>query len=627
MKKALRFMAVLALTISLLAVPVSALSVDEARDLLEEFYIDDLPPEAAQAQTLDELLSLLNDPYTVYMPEQQHKEFVDGINDTKLIGIGVSIEVHEKGIFISSVLDDSPALDAGLTTGDIIQAVNGTPVTDIEQARSLLTGEVDTAVTITVLRTDGTVTDFELIRREITVPTTVQYRLSEDGNACVIISTSFGNETPDHVADALKQYDGTVNGFILDLSTNPGGTSTSGAATAGCFIGSATMLHLRDGQDRYSYTFTRPGTPALTQKGVIALTGPYSASSSELFLGAIRDHCAGIAIGQRTLGKGVAQLLLNEDNYPELFDGDGLKITVYRFFSPDGTTNDKIGVMPTLLMSLDNTYYAALLLCGDYTGSAEGQLKLTLSDQIYFIDLNTAMSEEFRPAFVELLEALPLSAQLRCDDGTGKYTDTTPQAVAEMLGLSEYTPRTFSDLGDTPYADSINTLTTYGMLGGYGDGTFRPNSHMTRAEFCAMLGNMLDPATAPVTQSIFPDVSPDSWYAPVVHAMHTDGLLSGYEDGFFRPNDTISQQEVVSILAKLSTRLNMYAYNRRNISPTEEVMVEFTHFSDWAQQPAWLLDSCEVDLSALTTPQNSITRGEAADLLCQLLTRTKVLWP
>ena len=499
MKKSLRFMAVLALIFSLLATPVSALSVEDARDLLEEFYIDELPPNAAQAQTLDELLSLLNDPYTVYMPEQERKEFMDSINDTKLVGIGVSIEVHEKGIFISSVLDDSPASEAGLTTGDIIQAVNGTPVTSTEQAQALLRGEIGDVKTVTILRADGTTVNFELALREITVATTVQYKLSEDGNACVIVTTSFGNETPDHVADAIKEYDETVNGFILDLSTNPGGTSTSGAATAGCFIGEATMLYLRDGQDQYSYTFTRPGTPLLTQKGVIALTGPYSASSSELFLGAIRDHSAGIAIGQRTLGKGVAQLMMDETSFPDLFDGDALKITVYRFFSPDGTTNDKIGVMPTLLMSLDNTYYAALLLCGDYTGSAEGQLKLTLSDQIYYIDLATAMSEEFRPAFVELLEALPLNAQLRCDDGTGKYTDTTPRAVADMLGLSEYTPRTFSDLSETPYADSINTLTIYGMLGGYGDGTFRPNSHMTRAEFCAMLGNMLDLNTSPVT--------------------------------------------------------------------------------------------------------------------------------
>jgi len=627
MKQIFRCVAALALTLSVLLIPVGALSVEDAQELLNEFYIDDLPPEAAHAQTLEELLDLLDDPYTVYMPKEEHKEFVDSINDTKLVGIGVSIEVHEKGIFISSVLDDSPALEVGLTTGDIIQAVNGTSVTTTDQARTLLSGEVGTAVTITVLRSDGTITDFELVRREITVPTTVQYRLSDDGNACVIVCTSFGNETPDHTSDALNEYDETVNGFILDLSANPGGTSQSGAATAGCFIGGAIMLYFRDGQDRYSYTYTLPSTQPETQKGVIVLTSPYSASSSELFLGAIRDHGAGISMGQRTLGKGVAQVMLNEENFPDLFDGDALKVTVYRFFSPDGTTNDKIGVMPTLLMSLDNTYYAALLLCGDYTGSAEGQLKLTLSDQIFYIDLNTALSQEFRPAFVELLEALPPSARLRWDDGSGNYTDTTPHAVAERFGLSEFSPRTFSDLEGNLYVRSINTLTTYGLLGGYGDGTFRPDASITRAEFCAMLGNMLDLDTSPVTQSLFPDVSPDDWFAPVVHAMQADGLLSGYEDGSFRPNDTISQQEVVSILAKLSTRLNMYAYNRRNLSPEENVMAEFAHFSDWAQQPAWLLDSCKVDISSLTTPQDPTTRGQAADLLCQLLVQTKVLWP
>lgn len=627
MKKMIRSMAVLALALSMLTFPVSALSVDEARDLLELYYIDELPAQAAQAQTLEELLDILGDPYTVYMPAEDYKQFIDSINDTKLVGIGVSIEVHEKGIFISSVLENTPALEAGLATGDIIQAVDGTPLSTLDQARTLLSGEAGSRVTISVLKADETTVTLELTRREITVPTTAQYKLSDDGNACVIVCTSFGNETPDHIAEALKQYDESVNGFIIDLSSNPGGTSQSGAASAGCFIGSATMLYLRDGQDRYSYTYTMPGTPALTQKGAIVLTGPYTASSSELFLGAIRDHGSGIAIGQRTLGKGVAQLMADESNFPDLFQGDALKITVYRFFSPDGTTNDKIGVMPTLLMSLENTYYAALLLCADYTGSAEGHLKLSLADQIFYIHLDTALSEEFRPAFVELLEALPPSAQLRWDDGSGQYTDTTPQAVAERFALAEYTPRTFSDLDGTLYARSINTLTTYGMLGGYGDGTFRPDTPITRAEFCAMLANMLDLETSPVTQSLFADVAAEDWYAPVIHAMRDDSLLSGYEDGFFRPNNTISQQEVVSILAKLSTRLNMYSYNRRNISPTDEVMAEFAHFSSWAQQPAWLLDSCEVDISHLTSPQDQTTRGQAADLLCQLLIRTKVLWP
>lgn len=625
MKKILRCMVCMTLALSLL-LPASALSVEDARTLLKEYYIDDLPAQAEQAQTLEELLSLLGDPYTVYMTKEECDSFLSNMNDTKLVGIGVTIEVHEKGLLISSVLDNTPALEAGLIAGDIIQSVNGVPVTSVEHAQSLLTGEIGTSVTVCVLRADGTTLQLDLTRREIIVPTTAQYFLSEKGNACVILCNSFGAETSKHVSAALKEHDATVNGFIIDLSANPGGTSHSGAVTASHFIGGAVMFYLRDGDDNYSYTYTLPSAQVLTQKSVIMLTGPYSASSSELFLGAMRDHDVGISIGQRTLGKGVAQIMLTEDSFPEMFDGDALKVTVYRFFSPNGTTNDKIGVMPTLLISLENGYNAALLLCGDYTGSATGYLKLSVDNQSFYIHLETALSPKFRPAFVELLESLPPDAKLRWDGGNGKYTDTTPYAVAEQYALTEYTPRTFSDLTDTPYAKSVNILTTYGLLGGYGDGTFRPENNLTRAEFCAMVGNVMALKPEPVTQSLFYDIDESDWYAPIVHELHKLGLLSGYDDGSFRPNDTISQQEVVTLLSKLSTQLNMYAYNRRNLTPDADMMASFTHFSDWAQQPAWLLDSCQVDLSEVRVPQDPATRGLAADLLCQLLMQTNVIW-
>lgn len=627
MKKFLRRLTALALTLCVLSVPVSALSVEQAVSLLDEYYIDDLPEAALQAQTLDELIAALGDPYTVYMTPAEYEAFTNSIHDTRLVGIGVSIEAHESGMLISSVLDDSPALEAGLASGDIILSANGTPLTTLEQAQTLLAGEVGATVTIEVLRADGTTLQLELIRREIVVPTTVQHTLSQDGNALVISCTSFGDETPRHFSAAIRQYKDSVNAFIIDLSANPGGTSQSGAGAAGCFIGSGVMLYLRNGQDQYNYTMVLPGQSPLTDKSAIVLTGPYSASSSELFLGAIRDYGAGIAIGQRTKGKGVAQVALDENTYPDLFQGDALKITAYRFFSPHGTTNDKIGVMPTLLMSLENTYHASLLLCADAPEQAGTHLKLTLSGHVFYIHLDTALSAEFRPAFVELLEALPPSAQLRWNVDGGRYSDTTPQAVAQRLGLSEYSERTFSDIGQSAHASAINTLAVYGLLSGYGDGTFQPDNTVTRAEFCAMLTNLLATELAPITQSVFYDVGTGDWYAPAVHAMYEKGLLSGYGDGSFQPNNTISQQEVVSILAQLSTQLNMYAYNRRNISPTQEVMAQFAHFSDWAQQSAWLLDSCGVDLSTLTNPQDNTTRAQAAELMCQLLTGTGVLWP
>ena len=410
MKLLFRRLTALVLCALTFVVPVHALSIEQAVSLLDEYYIDDLPQAAAQAQTLDELITALGDPYTVYVTKEEYETFLAGLNDVRLVGIGVSIEVHESGILIASVLKDSPALDAGLVSGDIIISADGVPLTTLEQAQALLAGEAGSAVTVQVLRADGTIVPFELIRREIVVPTTVQHFLSDDENALVISCTSFGNETPDHFVSALKEYDPTVNAFIVDLSANPGGTSQSGAATAGCFIGGAIMLYLRDGQDRYNYTYTIPSTKSHTSRPAIALTSPYTASSAELFLGAIRDHKVGIAIGQRTRGKGVAQIALDKSTHPDLFDGDALKVTVYRFFSPDGATNDKIGIMPTLLVSLENAYNAALLLCDDYPESAAGHLQLTLNEYSYFIDLDTAMADQFRPAFVELLEAIPPTA-------------------------------------------------------------------------------------------------------------------------------------------------------------------------------------------------------------------------
>lgn len=622
-----RCVAALTLVVSILLVPVSALTVEQAKDLLEEHYIDDLPESAAQAQTIEELLAALDDPYTVYMPKGEYQQFMDSINDAKLVGIGVSIELHEKGILISSVLENSPALEAGLASGDILLSANGVALTTLEQAQTLLAGEVGTVVTVSVLRPDGSTLELELTRREITVPTTVKHALSEDENALVLLCTSFGNETPAHFQDAIKANDEAVNAYIVDLSANPGGTSLSGCGAAGLFIGSEIMVYFRDGQDNYSHYYILPGQEALTQKPAIVLTSPYSASSSELFLGAVRDHDAGIAIGQRTKGKGVAQIAIDENNYPDLFDGDALKVTVYRFFSPAGVTNDKIGVMPTLLVSLDNAYYASVLLCADPpTEDVSNYLKLTMGGHIFFIDLNTALSPEFRPAFVELLEALPPAVQLRWSKSGSRFEETTPQQVAARLELSEYRPRTFSDLDTCAYTESINTLATYDLVNGYGDGTFRPDNSITRAEFCAMLANVLALDLPPISESAFFDVGISDWYAPAVHALHKNGLVTGYGEGSFHPNNVISQQEIVSVLAKLSTQLNMYSYNRRNITPTAEVMAEFAHFSDWAQHSAWLLYSCNVDLSELSSPQNGATRALAAHLICRLLTETGIFW-
>lgn len=624
MKRALRLFFALLLTLCL-ALPANALTVEQALDLLDYYYVDPIPDSARSAQSIEELLALLGDPYTDYMPEEVLTSFLNSINGSTYVGVGITVEEHEHGVLITSVLDNSPAQEAGLAVGDVILTADGIPLVGIEHAQSLLRGEAGTSVSATVRKADGSTVTVLLARREVLVPVTTSGFLTEDGAACVIQCDSFGDTTSDEFADLLDEYNDKINCWIIDLSGNIGGTSQSAAAAAGCFVGSGTMLYLRDGGDSYSYTYVLPGTPARTNKPAILLTGPGTASAAELFTAALRDHDGGISMGQRTYGKGVAQVMLDESRFPEIFHGDALKVTAYRFFSPDGVTNDQIGVFPTLLTDLDKTYAASLLLSGAEPAQPDGHLSVALSDRVFYVDLKTAVSEDYRPAFVELLEALPPYAVLQI--GSGKLWQATDAAdTAKRLGLTEYQKRSFNDLANCSQKEAIETLCTYGLVSGDGSGAFRPDATLTRAEFCAMLGNLLWRELSAVKETSFTDVDPGAWYAPVIQAMRSSGLLAGYGDGTFRPDAPITQEEAITILASVATRLNMIAYDTRKTAIWQPSDLEkYQQCSTWAREPAWLLTTLNVDLTGLA-PQTSATRALAADLLCQLLTQTGVLW-
>ncbi|MFR6184443.1 MAG: S-layer homology domain-containing protein [Lawsonibacter sp.] len=169
----------------------------------------------------------------------------------------------------------------------------------------------------------------------------------------------------------------------------------------------------------------------------------------------------------------MAQLVLDEKNAPALFDGDCLKVTAYRFYSPNGVTNDTMGVLPTLLISQENTEAAARLLRADVPGIADGSLKLELAGHTFYLDDRKARHVDNRAAFTELLEALPPSAHLSVGYSGSTWTEVAPKELAQQWGL-EFHSRTFSDTASSPFSQAIDTLAVYGLLSGYEDGTFHP---------------------------------------------------------------------------------------------------------------------------------------------------------
>ncbi len=620
MKKLLASCLALCLTLSLGVLPASALEAEDAKDLLQSYYVDEISQEILELDSLDAILEALNDPYTGYLTAEAYEKFLSTVNGSEVVGIGVSIQnAFDNGHRIMSVLPKSPALEAGLEAGDRIIAVGGVTLTADMEIQSMIGGPAGTEVTITVVRQSGRQEDYTLTRRAVAIPIIT---FQKDGTIGLIDCVSFGESTGPTVREALETLDDQVTIWVMDLRENPGGTDRAAASAAGFFAGGAIMVYFRGGDGAYHYTGIRPECPDLTDKPLVILTSPYSASGSELFAAAARDLGFGIALGQRTFGKGVAQLVLDERNFPSLFEGDALKITAYRFFSPNGTTNDVSGILPTLLVTPEHTRIIAQLLSAEQPKSPENHLKLELAGHTFYLSLEQGMKKGNISAFTELLEALPPAATLYTAGEKGEWTATFPAFVAAQLGL-EFTPRTFSDLEDSPFREEIATLASYRMLGGYEDGTFRPGQTITRAEFCAMVAGAL---ALPASGKLLPfdDVKDSDWYANAVSAMVARGFLSG-DAASFRPDSAITYEEMVTILASVAAWAHIDSYENAKEPYTVGQWGTYQDYSVWAQIPARTLDQVGALVGDLA-PRDTGTREVAAGMLCTLMKNIHMLW-
>ena len=547
MKKYLSRLLAAALALVLLVVPASALTVDQALELLEELYYYEIPDEAYQAETLDELMSLLEDPYTQYMTAEEYQAFLKLLEgDSSVIGIGVSCRYTPEGILILSTISGGSAREAGLQAGDLIVEIDGQScVPANEENAGRLTGPEGTQVSVTVLR-DGERKGYTLTRRPVVEP---NVELSIEGRVGLLDCNSFGKDTGKEFAKLVKDNDGRVDVWVVDLRGNGGGYTNAAVDMLGALMGPGYHLYFETAAGGVE------AVPAYdrqaTDKPVIVLTDGGSASASELTSGSLRDSGRGVLVGGRTYGKGVAQIMLDEDalaslpEYDGYFEGDGLKITVYRFYSGGLNSPDKIGVIPTLLVDDEDTAAVALALCGS---QEDAKLCVMPGAVPYYVDPGTDGD-----TLSALLSALPPQALVFCADG-GDFQQVSAAEAAQRLGVA-YESRWFTDLGDSRYADAVNAMGTYGLLRGDGKGHFTPKSGLTRAELCSMLASVLNVAYR--GESRFTDVDQNAWYGPSVNAMAYLGIVDGVGGGKFNPGGTLTQEEFHTILGRTARFFNV----------------------------------------------------------------------
>lgn len=291
----------------------------------------------------------LDDPYSTLMTNSEYSDMMSSLNEETFGGIGVYIEksqTSDNQLTVVEPVEGTPAFKAGILAGDIIAEIDGmkTQGVDINISVSKMRGPKGSDVKLKILR-DHKYFDLKIRRDDIKI-TSISHKVikSDKGNVGYIRIRSFASETAEEFDTAVAEVNKPSNelkGLIVDVRNNGGGYLAAGLELSSRFVEKGKIIHKQvDHDDKiFSYrAFNRPFVNIPT----VLLVNRFSASSSEIFAGALKDNESAVLVGERTFGKGSVQQVFEQDN------GCVVKLTIAHFLSPKGNIIHKRGIKPNV---------------------------------------------------------------------------------------------------------------------------------------------------------------------------------------------------------------------------------------------------------------------------------------
>jgi carboxyl-terminal processing protease len=319
-------------------------------DAIKQAYVDPVDDHKLMQSAIKGLLLDL-DPHSAYLEKPDAQAF-DEETSGAYDGIGVEVmSLPDGSVKIVSAIDDTPAAQAGLRSGDVIVAVDGRELTPEDAVGpGPLRGKPGTSVKLKVAR-EGMAKPFEVtLKRDTIRVASVRGRMLEPGYGYIRIS-EFQTDTAadfEKILDRLQaQSGGKLHGLVLDLRSNPGGLLTSAVQIADDLLDSGVIVSTRGRMPGNDATFRATPGDRMHGAPVVALVDAGSASATEVLSGALRDLHRAKIIGSRTFGKGLVQTLLPLDN------GDSVKLTTARYYTPSGKSIQGVGVVPDIVLKPD----------------------------------------------------------------------------------------------------------------------------------------------------------------------------------------------------------------------------------------------------------------------------------
>lgn len=313
-------------------------STEKIFDLLKSKYDGELDMQKLQDGLNQGLVEAAGDPYTTYMSAKEAAEFESDMNGT-FSGIGAELGKRNDQLVVIAPIDGSPAKEKGIRAGDVIATINGedTEGLSVDAAVNKIRGEAGTDVKLGIVRGDEKL-DVTITRAQISVPS-VKWEVLPSNIGYMQI-TRFSDDTARLANQAAQEFKAkNVKGVVVDVRNNGGGLLSSSVDVSSLWLNNKVVVQEKQ-SGKVTSTLKSGNNPILEGIPTVVLINEGTASASEILAGALHDHKAATLIGEKTFGKGSVQELV------DLPGGAKLKVTIARWYTPNGKNIDKEGIKP-----------------------------------------------------------------------------------------------------------------------------------------------------------------------------------------------------------------------------------------------------------------------------------------
>lgn len=328
--------------------------LDQLADLIEDRFIGEADRTAMEDAAADAMVDSLGDRWSYYIPASEYDSFREQMANA-YVGIGVTIQLSEQpaGLLVTKVEESGPAFEAGIRAGDLIVAVDGQDVTqlDLDTTSAMVKGEEGTFVEITVNR-DGAEVTCRVERR--TIQTVVATGQMIDGTTGLVTITNFDSRCAEETLAAIESLlEQGAQALIFDVRYNPGGYVRELVKVLDYLLPEGELFRSVDyrGQEDVETS----DADCLEGIPFAVLINGSSYSAAEFFAAALREYDAAFLVGEPTVGKGYYQITY------ELSDGSAVGLSVGKYYTPNGVSlAEEGGLIPDIVVEVDDTTAAAI---------------------------------------------------------------------------------------------------------------------------------------------------------------------------------------------------------------------------------------------------------------------------